>query len=100
MKPKPFSALNHFTVPTVISLSSLRHLGGTKQRPRPLAFAAGSRCCSRRPRREVGRDGPAEYLRGCSRGPNGGEPMRDKVGHCLQAAAHLEPYLRGDGSKI
>ena len=23
------------------------------------------------------------------------EPLRDKVGHRLQAAAHLEPYLRG-----
>jgi hypothetical protein len=28
--------------------------------------------CSRRPRREVRRDGHAEYLRGCPRGPNGG----------------------------
>ena len=35
-----------------MSLSLLRHLGGINQRPRPLAFAAGSMCCSRRPRRE------------------------------------------------
>jgi hypothetical protein len=64
--------LNHFTVPTVMSLSPLRHLGGISQRPRPLAAAAGSMCCSRRPRRAVRRDGHAEYLRGCSQGPNGG----------------------------
>src|SRR4029450_14086361 len=29
MKPKPLSALNHFTVPTVMNLSLPPHLGGT-----------------------------------------------------------------------
>jgi hypothetical protein len=42
-------------------------------------------CCSRRPRREVRRDGPAESLRGCSRVPMEGAYARQ--GRCRAAPA-------------
>jgi hypothetical protein len=51
--------------------------------------------CSRRPRREVRRDGQAEYLRGCSRGPTEGPCATRSVQSSSSSSHPWSPALMG-----